>query len=101
MAKLSAGRQPSGSGHRTFENEQRGGAEIAEMPEKPCPQLWHAACVLEGMTARTQIRSLIGMVLLVLVLTAAASKAGKVLARHYPSVAALEAIFLHPDGSAR
>jgi hypothetical protein len=50
--------------------------------------------------ARTQIRSMIGMVLLVLALTAVASQAGKVLARHYPSVAALEAIFLHPaDGS--
>ncbi|HET9784085.1 MAG TPA: hypothetical protein VFP94_03890 [Terriglobales bacterium] len=51
------------------------------------------------MTARNQISSLVGMVLLVLVLTAVASKAGKVLARHYPSVAALEAVFLHDANS--
>lgn len=41
------------------------------------------------------------MVVLLLVLTAAASQAGKMLARHYPSVAALEAIFLHPGDQAR
>lgn len=54
------------------------------------------------MTARTQLRSLIATVILVLVLAGVLSHTGRVLARHYPAVAALEALFLHhADSSVR